>query len=109
MARASRLPSLLLASPRVAGPDNRASLYFGDSWKVRSNLTLALGLRWERDTGRTDSDLGAIPELNAAFPGFGNPVHQPNKNFAPQIGIAWDPKGSGKTVFRAALVSTTRT
>ena len=83
------------------GPDNRASLYFGDSWKVRSNLTLALGLRWERDTGRTDSDLPAIPALNAAFPGFGNPVHQPNKNFAPQIGIAWDPKGDGKTVLRA--------
>jgi hypothetical protein len=83
------------------GPDNRTALYFGDSWKVRSNLTLALGLRWERDTGRTDSDLGAIPELNAAFAGFGNPVHQPNKNFAPQIGIAWDPKGNGKTVFRA--------
>jgi Carboxypeptidase regulatory-like domain len=85
------------------GPDNRTALYFGDSWKVRSNLTIALGLRWERDTGRTDSDLGAIPELNAAFPGMGNPVHQPNKNFAPQLGIAWDPKGDGKTVVRGGI------
>ncbi|HXM66072.1 MAG TPA: carboxypeptidase regulatory-like domain-containing protein [Candidatus Acidoferrum sp.] len=85
------------------GPDNRTALYFGDSWKVRSNLTVALGLRWERDTGRTDSDLPAIPELNAAFAGFGNPVHQPNKNFAPQLGIAWDPKGNGKTVVRAGI------
>ena len=83
------------------GPDNRVALYIGDSWKVRSNLTVALGLRWERDTGRTDSDLPAIPALNAAFPGFGNPVHQPNKNFAPQFGVAWDPKGNGKTVIRA--------
>ena len=85
------------------GPDNRTSLYVGDSWKVRSNLTVALGLRWERDTGRTDSDLGAIAPINQFFPGFGNPVKNPNRNFAPQLGIAWDPKADGKTVVRAGI------
>ena len=83
------------------GPDNRLSLYIGDSWKVLHNLTISPGLRWERDTGRTDSDLPAIPELNAAFPGYGNRVRQPNLNFAPQLGIAWDPYSNGKTVVRA--------
>ena len=94
------------------GPDNRLSLYFGDSWKVRRNLTVSAGLRWERDTGRTDSDLGAVDcsgvsgpcvPLNTAFPGYGNPVQQPNKNFAPQLGIAWDPKSNGKTSIRAGI------
>jgi hypothetical protein len=82
------------------GPDNRTAFYFGDTWKVLHNLTISPGLRWERDTGRTDSDLPAIPEINNAFPGYGNPVQQPNKNFAPQLGIAWDPKSNGKTVVR---------
>jgi hypothetical protein len=85
------------------GPDNRTALYIGDTWKVRPNLTLSPGLRWERDTGRTDSDLGAIPALNSAFPGYGNAIRQPNINFAPQLGLAWDPKSDGKTVIRAGV------
>ena len=78
-------------------------IYFGDTWKVLPNLTISPGIRWERDTGRTDSDLPAIPEINAAFAGYGNAVRQPNANFAPQLGIAWDPKGNGRTVFRAGI------
>jgi hypothetical protein len=85
------------------GPDNRLGLYIGDNWKVKPNFTLTLGLRYDRDTGRTDSDLGAIPEINAAFPGYGNPVKQPNLNFAPQFGFAWDPANNGKTVFRGGI------
>lgn len=83
------------------GPDNRIGLYLGDLWKIKPNLTLTIGLRYDRDTGRTDSDLPADPNINAAFPGFGNPVQQANLNFAPQVGIAWDPMKNGKTVIRA--------
>jgi hypothetical protein len=85
------------------GPDNRTALYFGDTWKIRRNLSITPGLRWERDTGRTDSDLGPIAAINAAFPGYGNAIPNPNKNFAPQLGLAWDPLGQGKTSIRAGI------
>jgi hypothetical protein len=85
------------------GPDNRIGLYIGDTWKIKPNFTLNYGLRYDRDTGRTDSDLPAIPQINAQFPGLGNRVNQPNLNFAPQLGIAWDPTKNGKTVIRAGI------
>jgi hypothetical protein len=85
------------------GPDNRILLYVGDSWKILHNLSLTYGLRWDRDTGRTDSQYPAIPELSALVPGLGNAVTQPNHNFAPQLGFAWDPRGNGKTVIRGGI------
>jgi len=87
------------------GPDNRLSAYIGDAWKIKPNLTLNYGLRYVRDTWRSDSDLGPISALyqfdNQQYTGLGNRVHQPNTNFAPQVGLAYDPSGRGKTVFRA--------
>ncbi len=85
------------------GPDNRFAWYFGDSWKVKPNLTLTYGVRYVRDTGRTDSDIAPIPQLNQFGPGLGDRVRQPNKNFAPQLGVAWDPHRNGKTVFRGGI------
>lgn len=87
------------------GPDNRILLYLADSWKIKSNFNLAYGLRWDRDTGRTDSQYAGFPKLNALLPGqgLGNQVAQPNLNFAPQLGFAWDPWKDGKTAVRGGI------
>ena len=85
--------------------DSRFEAYIGDSWKIWRRFTLNYGLRYDRDTGRSDADLQGIPEYaafdNQFVSGLENPVHQPNKNFGPSLGFAWDPKGDGKTVIRA--------
>ncbi|MGH9434590.1 MAG: carboxypeptidase regulatory-like domain-containing protein [Terriglobia bacterium] len=94
-------------TPRFGYPaggqyDNRVEAYFGDTWKVKRNLVVDYGLRYVRDTGRDDADLPPIPIL-AQFgsAGLAASTHQPDLNFAPQVGIAWDPWKNGKTVIRA--------
>jgi hypothetical protein len=68
------------------GPDNRIGTYIADSWKVKPNFTLSYGLRYVRDTGRTDSDI-SLPAISNFIPGAGNAVHQPNTNFALKQGL----------------------
>ena len=100
--------------------DKRLTFYVGDSWKIKPNFTLTVGLRYNRDSGRTDSDLAPIPcsaidttvfspappctgNLLDNFgntPGLGNRVRQPNGNIGGTLGFAWDPTKNGKTVIR---------
>jgi hypothetical protein len=110
--------------PAGGQADWRFQWYVGDSWKIKSNFTLTYGLRYNRDTGRTDSDLSPIPcsQISASIQatgeapcaggsqildqfgntaGLGNSVRQPNTNYGPQVGFAWDPSKNGKTVIRA--------
>jgi Carboxypeptidase regulatory-like domain len=82
---------------------HRLGAYVGASSKLKRNLTLIYGVRYAREPGRSDSQYAAIPELNALFPGLGNPVREPNSNFAPQLGFAWDPTGTGKTSIRGGI------
>jgi carboxypeptidase family protein len=89
--------------PAGSGSYGRLAAYIGVSSRWRKNLTLTYGLRYVRETGRSDSGLPPIPQLNAAMPGLGNKVRQPNLDFAPQFGFAWDPKGRGKTSIRGGV------
>src|SRR6266478_1043036 len=81
--------------------DTRIQFYAGDNWKVKQNLTVTYGVRYNRDTGRSDSDLPAVPLLDQVRPGFGAKVNQPDHNFGGTLGFAWDPSKRGKTVIRA--------
>jgi Carboxypeptidase regulatory-like domain len=89
-----------LGFPAGGQHDNRLQWYISDEWKVKPNLMLTLAVRYVRDTGRSDADLAPIPILDQWGQGLGARVNQPNSNFGPTIGFAWDPTGKGTTVIR---------
>jgi Carboxypeptidase regulatory-like domain len=79
-------------------------LYANDNWRVKNNLTLDLGVRWERTSVPLGQGLQALNTL-ADVPGlisFHGPRPQ-NKNFAPKLGIAYSPGKSGRTSIRAGF------
>jgi hypothetical protein len=82
------------------GPDNRIEAYLGDTWRYKPNLMVTYGVRYTRETNRADRNLGSVPALNDWLPGLSNSVRNPNLDFAPQLGFAWDVGGAGRTVIR---------
>jgi hypothetical protein len=81
--------------------------YIRDDYRVLSNLTLNLGLRYEMATVPTEKydRLSNLDSLTAATPKLGSPYFQnPTlRDFSPRVGFAWDPFRSGKTAVRGGF------
>ncbi len=80
--------------------------YVADDWRVTPRLTVNLGLRYELNAViKANNDLLGNFDPSVGLQQVGINIKSPyggdHNNFAPRIGIAWDPFGAGKTVFRA--------
>ena len=114
------LEELLLGLPTQAGGavmDNPQHLrthsynfFVHDTWRVKPNLAVNIGLRYEYNSPGVDaSDHANVydPAQGKLVPvgknGFPRAGYDPDRNnFAPQIGIAWSPGAHNTTVLRAA-------
>jgi hypothetical protein len=100
----------------VSSISNKPIAFFAqDSWKVRRNLTLNYGIRYDyevteqvpalplRDplSGITLSAAAVLAAQDAMGVQQGFP--RDKNNWAPRLAVAWDPWGDGKTSVRAAF------
>ncbi len=113
------LSELLLGAPTISGVarlDNPQHLrgksynaFVQDTYRVRPDLTLTLGLRYEYNTPPVDAqnranlfDPATHTLVAVGTNGFPRGGFDPDrKDFAPRIGIAWSPGGKGQTVIRS--------
>jgi hypothetical protein len=88
---------------------NEVGIYGEDSWKVRPNLLVTLGLRWDSYGNPTPWGNGALPFLNMVSPAgaalreniinddistaqeSNALAHAQDRNFLPRVGFAWTP------------------
>ena len=84
-------------------------LFVQDNFKVRPNLTLELGFRWDLNVSPTETD-DRFVYFDAATVslyqiGHGGPrdkIYDNKSNYQPRVGIVWDPFKDGRTSVRAA-------
>jgi hypothetical protein len=113
------LEELLLGAPTESGGatmnnpehvrNHSVNFYIHDTWRMRKNLVLNIGLRYEYNSPGVDAQNRANvynPAVGQIVPvgvgGFPRAGYNPDyTNFAPQIGLAWSPGGRDRTVIRA--------
>lgn len=79
--------------------------YFQDTWKVRDDLTLNLGVRWDADTSVTNGNQfvdGYNQRIVSTYGGTA-PIQEVNPSLhdiSPRVGLVWVPRDDRRTTVR---------
>jgi carboxypeptidase family protein/TonB-dependent receptor-like protein len=71
-----------------------------DSWRVNRKLTLNYGVRYDVEISPLFAPATAVNAAAEKALGVVEGIPRDYNNFAPRVGLAWDPTGSGKTSIR---------
>ncbi len=81
--------------------------YFQDDWRVRDNVRLNLGVRYDVDTNLRNNDFYYGLLGNPRYAGLSTFISSDRgnqlNNIQPRLGFTWDTKSDGKLVVRAGF------
>jgi outer membrane receptor protein involved in Fe transport len=83
---------------------NSIGAFVTDTWRVKSTVTLTLGLRydWYGTPTEAESRFVVFNPTSDSLQHATTPYQQSALNFEPRVGLVWDPFKNGKTVVRTA-------
>ena len=73
-----------IADPNVDLDDDIMAFFLQDTWRVRTDVTISMGIRYDRENAF--SRIVGVPD--------------DTNNFAPRFGVIWDPFKDGRTAIR---------
>ena len=89
-------------SPADTFHNLQIGVFWQDSWKIRPNLTLNYGVRYDVEDPPTFKPITPLGQAGYKFLGLQKGIQADTNNIQPRVGLAWDPKGDGRTVVRAS-------
>ena len=91
-----------LGSPSDTFSNKPLGIYWQDSWRIRPNITLNYGLRYDIEFPPQFRPPQGLALSAYHLLGLQKGIQTDKNNFQPRVGLAYDPKGDGKTVIRAS-------
>jgi hypothetical protein len=91
----------------VGNPHDAFSLtsmgfFIQDAWRMSNRLTVNYGVRYDRESTPVFAAVNSISQAAQDALNITQGIPADNNNIAPRLGLAWDPKGDGKTIVRAS-------
>ena len=91
-----------IGSPSDSFRNVPIGVFWQDSWRVNPHLTLNYGVRYDVEIPPSFKAPQGLAASAYKLLGLQKGIQTDANNIQPRIGVAWDPKGDGKTVVRAS-------